>query len=338
MSTGNQPDWRTKPHHDQSPTVIGNSKNVWKWSKEDGFDLTHPPTPNSDPVDSHLRLQYATTPVIIEPVKTALLIIDLQNYDLHEALGNDNPEFSRAEAVVLKFAIPAARERDIQIIWITTGYSDEDLEEMDSDIFKTFNFQPVVSPDWQKRPPGAGWNTKGMYRNAKGVGDEIGEVTDKNGKVIDAGRMLVKGSWNSWLHDPLSDAYDEGQMASPPDVHFYTNRSSGMWDTMMDVTTIVHEHNLRTLLFTGINIDQCDMGTLQDAYLKGFDTILLGDCCATDSPSYAQWSVEHNCMVSWGFLSSCKDLAAGSGLEVDDASQEGVPAPKTAWCLLEGNG
>ena len=329
MSTGKQPDWRTKPRKDQSPTIVGNSKNFWLWSKEEGFDLTHPPTPDSEPVQPRLRLQCALTPVVIDPAKTALLIIDLQNYDLHEALGNDNAEFYRAEDTVLQYAIPAARESGIQIIWVTTGYSDKDLEEMDPGVFKTFNFEPVnLSPDWQKLPPGEGWSNKGMYRNQKGVGDEIGEVTDKDGNAIDAGRILVKGSWNSWLHDPLSIAYEEGRTAVPADVHFYKNRSSGMCDRMKDVTSFLNEHNLRTLLFTGINIDQCVMGTLQDAYLKGFDTILLKDGCATDSPSFSQSSVEHNCLISWGFLSSCMDLATAAGLKIgevdaDETSSEG---------------
>ncbi|KAK0667267.1 Isochorismatase-like protein [Cercophora samala] len=323
MSTGKQPDWRSKPRKDQSPTVIGNDKNFWKWSKEEGFDLTHPPTPESAPVEPRLTLQCALTPVVIDPAKTALLIIDLQNYDLHEALGNDNPEFYRAEDAVLKYAIPAARKAGIQIIWVTTGYSDEDLKEMDPGVFKTFNFEPVkLSEDWQMLRPGEGLSNKGMYRNQKGVGDEIGEVADKDGKVIDAGRVLVRASWNSWLHDPLSAAYFDGQRAVPPDVHFYKNRSSGMCDRMKDVTDFLNEHNLRTLLFTGINIDQCVMGTLQDAYLKGFDTILLKDGCATSSPWFARWGVEFNCLISWGFLSSCKDFAEGAGVDVDEDEVE----------------
>jgi nicotinamidase-related amidase len=266
-----------------------------------GTHLTHPLTPDSEPIEPRLKLQCALTPVVIEPAKTALLIIDLQNYDLHEALGNDNSEFSCAEDTILQYAIPAARETGIQIIWVTTGSSDEDLEEMDPGVFKTFNFEPVqTSPDWQKLPLGEGFSNKGMYRNQKGVSDEIGEIADENGKVIDAGRILVKGSWNSWLHNPLSDAYHGGKTATPPDVHFYKNRSSGMCDRMTDVTNFLKEHNLRTLLFTGINMDLCVMGTLQDAYLKGFDTILLKDGCATNSPSYARSSVEHNCLISWG--------------------------------------
>ncbi|KAK4141779.1 Isochorismatase-like protein [Dichotomopilus funicola] len=333
MSTGDQPDWRTKPRKDQSPTVIGDSKKFWKWSKEEGFDLTHPPTPNSDPVQPRLKLQCAMTPIVIDPAKTALLIIDLQNYDLHEASGNNNPEFYRAEDIILQYAIPAARETGIQIIWVTTGYSDQDLKQMDPGVFKTFNFMPVeTSPDWQKLPLGQGWSNKGMFRNQKGVGDEIGEVKDKNGKVIDGGRILVKGSWNSWLHDPLSDAYYEGKRADvvPPDVHFHRNRSSGMCDRMKDVTRVLKQNNLQTFLFTGISIDQCVMGTLQDAYLKGFDTILLKDGCATDSPSYAQWSVEHSCLISWGFLSSCKDFAVTAGPKVDkmeDVEEAEFPEP-----------
>jgi nicotinamidase-related amidase len=277
-----------------------------------------PSTPDSEPVEPRLKLQCALTPVVIEPAKAALLIIDLQNYDLHEALGIDKSEFSCAEDTVLQYAIPAARETGIQIIWVTTSSSDEDLEEMDPGVFKTFNFEPVqTSPDWQKLPPGEGFNNKGVYRNQKGVGDEIGEITDKNRNLINAGRILVKGSWNSWLHDPLSDAYHEGKTATPPDVHFYKNISSGMRDRIADVTDFFNKHNLRTLLFIGINIDQCVMGTLQDAYLRGFDTNLLKDGCATNSPSYARWSVEHNnCLISWGFLSSCKDLAMAAGLKV----------------------
>lgn len=200
---------------------------------------------------------------------------------------------------------------------------------MDPGVFKMFNFEQVkVSKDWQKLRPGKGFSNKGMYRNQKGVGDEIGEVTDKNGKVINGGRILVKESWNSWLHDPLSDAYHKGKSFDPPDVHFYKNRSSGMCDRMKDVTNFINEHNLRTLLFTGINIDQCVMGILQDAYLKGFDNVLLKDGCATDSPWFAHWGVEFNCLISWGFLSSCKDLARGAGLEVDEDEIEYSQAPE----------
>ena len=58
-----------------------------------------------------------------------------------------------------------------------------------------------------------------------------------------------------------------------------------------------------------MNTDQCVMSTLQDAHAKGFDTILLKDACATDSPGYAQKSAEYNCCRNWGFLLTCRALS-----------------------------
>lgn len=94
-----------------------------------------------------------------------------------------------------------------------------------------------------------------MYRNQKGVGDEIGEVMDKNGKVINGGRILVKELWNSWFYDLLLDVYYKGKSFDLFDVYFYKNRSLGMCDRMKDVINFINEYNLRMLFFIGINID-----------------------------------------------------------------------------------
>ncbi|KAH9222424.1 hypothetical protein DL95DRAFT_159565 [Leptodontidium sp. 2 PMI_412] len=50
-------------------------------------------------------------------------------------------------------------------------------------------------------------------------------------------------------------------------------------------------------------------GILQDAFLKGFDTVKLKDGCRTIGPEYKQLSAEYNSLTSFGFLYSCKDLA-----------------------------
>ena len=46
-----------------------------------------------------------------------------------------------------------------------------------------------------------------------------------------------------------------------------------------------------------------------DAHTMGYDTIMLKDGCATDSPDYAQKAAEYNMCRNWGFLSSCQALA-----------------------------
>ncbi len=306
---------RTAINDNQASVVLGNPQNFWLWSKDGGFDLTRPSTSGSNPVELRVKLQCAMTPVVIDPAKTALLIIDFQNYNVSKALGNDVKAYFDAEDILLKYAIPAARKAGIQVIWLTTGYSEEDLKEMDPGPLRTFNWHPVLErQDWGKLRPGEGYSNKGEYRSQKGVGDEIGEVILEDGTKIDAGRVLMRGAWNSWIYGRLADAYEEGTTAKRPDIHIYKNRTSGMCDKMTTCIDFLEKNNLRTLLFAGLNTDQCVMGTLQDAYLKGFDTILLKDGSATNSPEYAQLSVEYNCLRSWGFLSSCKDLADAVGV------------------------
>ena len=119
----------------------------------------------------------------------------------------------------------------------------------------------------------------------------------------------MRGTWNAELHGPLADAQAEGASARRPDAHFYKNRNSGMCDAMTDCTDYLVRNNIRTLLFTGVNIDQCVMGTLQDASFKGLDCVLLKDGCATNSPDFARLNAEQNTMRGLGFLSTCKDLA-----------------------------
>ncbi|KAI9853276.1 MAG: hypothetical protein M1830_006693, partial [Pleopsidium flavum] len=91
--------------------IIGSPSNFWLHSTRDGFDLTHPPTQNSAPISPSLRLQTTTTPITIDPQKSALVIIDMQNFFLSEALGRaaNGPGHKACDAL-LKHAIPAARK------------------------------------------------------------------------------------------------------------------------------------------------------------------------------------------------------------------------------------
>jgi hypothetical protein len=62
--------------------VIGGEKNFWFYSKTDGFDLTHPPTPTSPYIYPRIPLETTKARVAIDPAKTALVVVDLQNYFL----------------------------------------------------------------------------------------------------------------------------------------------------------------------------------------------------------------------------------------------------------------
>lgn len=144
-----------------------------------------------------------------------------------------------------------------------------------------------------------------------GVGDDIGDIKLPNGTTVSAGRLLMRDQWNAALHDPLQHEFDKSQTTDLPDVRFHKSRLSGFWGGTTRCIEYLKEKGITTLLFSGVNTDQCVLASLQDACNLGFDTILLKDGCGTTSPEYATKMVEFNCRKSWGFVSSCQALENG---------------------------
>lgn len=62
--------------------MIGNKQSFWLYDSETGFDLTHPETPQSTTVSPSLTIKTTTSPITIDPAKSALVIVDMQNYFL----------------------------------------------------------------------------------------------------------------------------------------------------------------------------------------------------------------------------------------------------------------
>ena len=119
--------------------------------------------------------------------------------------------------------------------------------------------------------------TEKSKRVFKGLGSEIGPVKIEDGRVVDAGRLLMRDTWNAALPPALDTAYKEGRsMKEKPDVWIHKNRMSGLWSST-PCTEYLEREGIKTLLFAGVNTDQCVAGTLQDAFSKGWDCILVKD-------------------------------------------------------------
>ena len=80
------------------------------------------------------------------------------------------------------------------------------------------------------------------------------------------------------------------------------HRMSGFWDTPLD--SILRNLDVKTLLFSGVNADQCVLHTLADASFLGYDTILLEDCAATTSPEFCLQAALYNIKQIFGFVAS----------------------------------
>lgn len=301
---------------------IGYQHNYWWWHQDHGFDLTRPSNPVEPSATGRIGLKTTNSAITIAPEKTAMIIIDTQNFFLSRSLGRTGAGHA-AEEALLKFGIPAARKAGIQVIWLTWGVTEDDLKTMDPTTARIFSFDGSEKrrvelttridsgPETKKRVVDVD-----MEPFCDGIGSDIGSVKLLSGKTVPGGRLLFQGQWNTALHAPLEAAFQEGlRLDKRPDIRFHKNRLSGMCGTMTACTDFLQDNGFQTLLFGGVNSDQCVLATIQDANLKGFDTILLKDGCGTNSPDGAQSSTEYNCEKSWGFLITCEELAEAVGCE-----------------------
>lgn len=317
--------------------IIGNPKSnsFWLYDSEKGFDLTHPTSPSAEAIKPSITLKTNTLPITIDPKKSALVIIDMQNFFLSPNLGR--PKDSKgliAQQRLVEDAIPAARKAGLRVIWLNWGLTQDDIDNMPPSTLRAFGYETVLASEFATyekiNDKAAAIDSHGVNEEApqiaasaqietsgknpriyKGLGTEIGSVTLEDGSVVEAGRLLMRDSWNAALTPELDALYQQGKTANPPDVWIHKNRMSGLWGESTPCTQFLEKEGIRTLFFAGVNTDQCVGGSLVDAFSKGWDCILLSDGAATTSPNSSQESIEFNSAKTWGFCTSCRDLADG---------------------------
>lgn len=129
-----------------------------------------------------------------------------------------------------------------------------------------------------------------------GQGVGLGDPLPANGAPV-----LEKGSWAAAIVDELEPA--------AADIRVDKYRMSGFWDTPLD--SILRNLDVSTLMFGGVNLDQCVLCTLQDANFLGYDCILIEDCAATTSPDYCRAASIYNIKQCFGFVTGAAAIAAG---------------------------
>jgi nicotinamidase-related amidase len=295
-------------------TVVGTAENFWLFDEKYGFDITHPSSPTSPLIYPRLTLQTSKTPVVLAPEKTAVVVIDMQNVFLSSAMGIGKGAGHAAEQALLEKCIPAARKANIRILWLTWGISEEGLRKVPPMFYR--NFGLTFEAD-------AGSSSQKWRLSDGGIGESVGQVTLEDGTSIEGGKLLMKDQWNTELHGDLANAFTEGATLTPADTRFHKETHSGFWGGNTDFAEYLKHEGLRTLLFAGVNTDQCVLATMQDAAQQGYDTIMLKDACGTVSPPFAKDMVEFNAHKAFGFQSNCDDfLSAAQHIEVSHTKSE----------------
>ncbi|WP_227321977.1 cysteine hydrolase family protein [Acidisoma silvae] len=156
---------------------------------------------------------------------------------------------------------------------------------------------PVLWLNWGNRPDRLNLPPKLLHvYKPSGTGTGLGDPLPGSGAHV-----LEDGSWSAAVVDELAP--------EPGDIHVAKFRMSGFWDTELD--SILRNLGVTTLLFAGVNVDQCVLGTLLDASCLGYDCILLEDCSATTSPSYCFDATIYNVKQCFGFVAQSSAFLDG---------------------------
>ncbi|OSD03380.1 Isochorismatase hydrolase [Trametes coccinea BRFM310] len=205
--------------------------------------------------------------VRIAKKQSAIVIIDMQNFFLHPDL-RDHPT-GLACVIPLMNLVPALREQGVKILWVNWGLTEHELTTIPPSLVRGF-----------------------MKSGRGGFGAPL---------PGDFGRLLMRGEFNSELYGPLQGLYEEGRREGT-DVWIHKNRMSGLWGPQTALDLYLQEQGINTLFFAGVNADQCVLGTLVDAYFRGYDCIVVEDCVATTSPAGALENVLYNAGGAYGFV------------------------------------
>ena len=154
---------------------------------------------------------------------------------------------------------------------------------------------PVIWVNWGIRPDRLNLSPALLHvYNGSGTGSGLADPLPKTGA-----KVLTAGSWSAQIVDELA--------ADAQDIHVAKHRMSGFWDTPLD--SILRNLDVKTLLFGGVNADQCVLHTLADANFLGYDTIMVEDCTATTSPDFCWQATLYNVRQIFGLVAPSSGFA-----------------------------
>ncbi|WP_243407798.1 cysteine hydrolase family protein [Frankia canadensis] len=165
---------------------------------------------------------------------------------------------------------------------------------------------PVIWLNWGNRP-----DLANVPPGVRHVYDPDGESGGLGAPARPGGSpTLQAGSWSAAIVDELAP--------EPGDLHVDKYRMSGFFDTPLD--SVLRNLAVTTLLFAGVNSDQCVLATLTDAACLGYDVILLEDCAATTSPPFCHDAAVFNVAQCFGFVALSTSLVAALDPPAVDAT------------------
>lgn len=262
--------------------------NAWTWSSHGVSLVRHPLAPRA------VRLPTHTDVIEIDVRRSAVIVIDMQNDFCHPQgwFGQKgvNMRATRKPIPVIAQLLPAWRHAGGSVVWLNWGVRGD-----------IANLSPTI-----------------RYKSQRPDADGQPGVGYAECSPIDQGPSVVPGTWGAQVVDELS--------AEPGDITVFKHRLSGFFDNELD--SVLRQHGITTLLFTGVNTDRCVFSTLQDAGFLGYDCVLLKDACSTPSPAYVTRAIHFLVDKLHGFVGTAEALIPALTALASSRPSSRSPSPR----------
>jgi ureidoacrylate peracid hydrolase len=217
----------------------------------------------------YVTIQTEPEPIKIDVLKTAVIIVDMQNTFVRRGGIFDLAGFdiSATEKIIrpCQEIAKTARKKGIKVIYTQMGYSPDlsDAGGQDSPLWhKSRGFTLV-----QKRP----------------------ELKDK---------LYIYGTWGADIIDELKP--------QPGDVIVRKQKHDGFIGTNLDI--VLKTYAVRYLVFIGTATNICVESTLRHAFALGYFPILVSDAVSPLGPASMQEAAIFNVRTIFGWVTTTKEL------------------------------
>jgi ureidoacrylate peracid hydrolase len=232
--------------------------------------------PVEDPKSGLVTLDAKPEPIAIDPARTAVLVVDMENDfaakgGMFDRAGVDISGAQKAIAPTAK-VLAAARQAGLKIIYLKMGYRPDlsDLGTADS-VNRT--------------------------RHLKfGVGQKIQAPDGRES------RLLIRDTWDTDIVPELKP--------QASDIVIYKTRFSGFYQTDLDAT--LKKFGIKYLIVTGVTTSICVESTVRDAMFRDYLCVMLRDCMSEpighDLPRSNHEASLLNAEVLLGWVSDSEQL------------------------------
>src|SRR5437870_6889492 len=196
----------------------------------------------AEPKNEMVTLNAKPEPISIDPVRSAVLVVDMENDfaakgGMFDRAGADISGEQKAIDPTAK-VLAAARQAGLKIIYLKMGYR-PDLSDL-----------------------GATDSVNRIRHLKLGVGQKIQAPDGRESRV------LIRDTWDTDIVPELKPQRN--------DIVIYKTRFSGFYQTDLDAT--LKKSGIKYLIVTGVTTSICVESTVRDAMFRDYLCVMLRDC------------------------------------------------------------